>query len=371
MLKKFVLIAGEPNSFFNFRCELIKALIAKGFEIHLIAPTLTQYNSVNNSLKSLGANLHHVPMSRAGTSVFKDIQTLYCLFVVLRKIKPVYVMSYTIKPVIYGLLAARLAGVKNRIALITGLGYAFISASNLLNKLVVFLYTLALEKSHVVFFQNPDDQALFLKLGITKKIKTVLVNGSGVDTNYFARTPVPTGNLNFLMIARLLGDKGVREYVAAAKIIKKQHPNVQFNLAGWLDDNPKAIKQLELDEWITGGAVNYLGKLADVRPALMNCNVFVLPSYREGTPRTVLEAMSVGRAIITTDAPGCRETVTNGINGLLVEVKSTDSLIKAMIRFVTNPALSEVMGKESHKVAIEKYDVHKVNQQMLKAIGII
>lgn len=371
MVKKFVLIAGDPNSFLNFRGELIKALIAKGFELHLIAPSLAQLNSVNTKLKALGANLHHVPMSKAGTSLFQDIQYLYCLVAVIRKIKPDYVLSYTIKPVIYGLIAARLAGVKNRIALISGLGYAFISASNLLNKLVVFLYTLALKKSNVVFFQNPDDQALFLKLGITKNINTVLVNGSGVDANYFARTPVPTGSLNFLMIARLLGDKGVREYVAAAKIIKKQHPYVQFNLAGWLDDNPNAIKQLELDEWITNGAVDYLGKLADVRPALMNCTVFVLPSYREGTPRTVLEAMAIGRAIITTDAPGCRETVINGLNGLLVEVKSTDTLVDAMMRFVANPDLCEMMGKESHKIAIEKFDVHKVNQQMLKAMEII
>lgn len=370
MVKKFVLIAGDPNSFLNFRGELIKALIAKGFELHLIAPSLAQLNSINTKLKDLGANLHHAPMSKAGTSLFQDIQYLYCLVAVIKKIKPDYVLSYTIKPVIYGLIAARLAGVKNRIALISGLGYAFISASNLLNKLVVFLYTLALKKSYVVFFQNPDDQALFLKLGITKNINTVLVNGSGVDTNYFARTPPPTGSLNFLMIARLLGDKGVREYVAAAKIIKKQHPYVQFNLAGWLDDNPNAIKQLELDEWITDGAVNYFGKLADVRPALMNCNVFVLPSYREGTPRTVLEAMSIGRAIITTDAPGCRETVINGFNGYLVEVKSTNSLVDAMMHFVANPNLCEMMAKESHKIAIEKYDVHKVNQQMLKAMGI-
>lgn len=371
MVKKFVLIAGDPNSFLNFRGELIKALIAKGFEIHLIAPSLAQVNTINAKLKDLGANLHHVSMSKAGTSLFKDIQYLYCLFVVLRKINPEYVLSYTIKPVIYGLLAARLAGVKNRIALISGLGYAFISASNLLNKLVVFLYTLALKKSHVVFFQNPDDQALFLKLGITKNLDTLLVNGSGVDTNYFALTTAPTGNLNFLMIARLLGDKGVREYVAAAKIIREQYPNVHFNLAGWLDDNPNAIKQSELDEWIANGAINYLGKLADVRPALINCNVFVLPSYREGTPRTVLEAMSIGRAIITTDAPGCRETVINGLNGYIVEVKSIDDLILAMKQFVVSPDLCETMGKKSRKIAVEKFDVHKVNQQMLAVMGVI
>lgn len=370
MVKKFVLIAGDPNSFLNFRGELIKALIANGFEIHLIAPSLTQINTINTKLKDLGANLHHVPMSKAGTSLFNDIQTLYCLFVVLRKIKPGYVLSYTIKPVIYGLLAARLAGVKKRIALISGLGYAFISASNLLNNLVVFLYTLALKKSHVVFFQNPDDQALFLNLGITKNINTVFVNGSGVDTNHFALTPLPTGSLKFLMIARLLGDKGVREYVAAAKIVKKQYPEVMFNLAGWLDDNPNAIKQLELDEWIANGAVNYLGKLEDVRPALMNCNVFVLPSYREGTPRTVLEAMAIGRAIITTNAPGCKEAVINGLNGYLVEVKSSNSLADAMMHFVTNPNLCEMMAKESHKIAIEKYDVHKINYQMLNTMGI-
>ena len=370
MVKKFVIIAGEPNSFINFRGELIKALIAKGFELHLIAPSLTQLISVNTKLKALGANLHNVPMSKAGTSLFKDIQTLYYLFVVLRKIKPDYVLSYTIKPVIYGLIAARLGGVKKRIALVTGLGYAFISANNLLHQLVINLYKLALVKSHIVFFQNPDDQALFLNLGITQNLKTVLVNGSGVDVTYFAQSPPPNGGLNFLMVARLLGDKGVREYVTAAKSIKLLYPNVFFNLAGWIDENPNAIKQLELDEWISSGTIKYLGKLTDVRPAIMNCNVFVLPSYREGTPRTTLEAMSIGRAIITTNAPGCRETVINGLNGFLVEVKSSESLIEAMMQFVSNPALCEIMGNESHTIALEKYDVHKVNQQMFQAMGI-
>lgn len=195
------------------------------------------------------------------------------------------------------------------------------------------------------------------------------MNGSGVDVADYALAPLPQ-NPSFLLIARLLGDKGVREYAQAARKVKAQYPDSIFRLVGWIDDNPDAIGQLELDEWVSSGTVEFLGKLADVRPAIADCNVYVLPSYREGTPRTVLEAMAMGRPVITTDAPGCRETVTDGDNGFLVSVMAVDELAAAMVRFIESPELVASMGERSRLVAEQKYDVHRVNEFMLGEMGI-
>jgi len=173
-----------------------------------------------------------------------------------------------------------------------------------------------------------------------------------------------------LLIARLLGDKGVREYAEAARRIRRQHPQARFSLVGWIDDSPNAIAQHELDAWVAEGSLEFLGRLSDVRPAIAACSVYVLPSYREGTPRTVLEAMAMGRAIITTDTPGCRETVVDGDNGFLVPVKSVPALVKAMERFIAEPELAERMGRRSRQLAEAKYDVHQVNGRMLEEMGI-
>ena len=172
------------------------------------------------------------------------------------------------------------------------------------------------------------------------------------------------------MIGRLLGDKGVREFAEAARKIKALHPEVRFNVVGWIDSNPDAIAQSELDAWVADGTLEFLGKLDDVRPAIAACTVYVLPSYREGTPRTVLEAMAMGRPIITTDAPGCRETVIDGDNGFLVPVQSVDALVDAMLKFIEDPALAPRMGRRSRQIAEDKYDVHKVNAVMLREMGI-
>ena len=205
---------------------------------------------------------------------------------------------------------------------------------------------------------------------------TVVVNGSGVNVTDFNVLPFPLNaqnspKLSFLLIARLLGDKGVREYAEAAKLIKKQYPEVEFHLVGWIDENPAAIQQSELDMWIADLRLKYWGKLSDVRPAIAASSVYVLPSYREGTPRTVLEAMAMGRAIITTDAPGCRETVAQGENGFLVEVKSVTSLVNAMQEFIHKPELIEQMGQRSREIALHKYDVHQVNRHMMQEMGLI
>jgi len=270
-------------------------------------------------------------------------------------------------------MAASIAGVPQRYALITGLGYAFQGGDqrNLLRRLAQGLYALSLRGAKKVFFQNQDDLKLFQEIGILKpNAPSCVVNGSGVNMNHYAHTPIPKEAPSFLLVARLIGDKGIREYAASAKLVKAQHPEVRFVLVGWIDENPSAIKQTELDTWIAEGTIDYLGRLGDVRPAIAQCSVFVLPSYREGTPRSVLEAMSMGRAIITTDAPGCRETVRVEDNGLLVPIGSVDELAKAMLRFVENEELVLRMGQRSREIAEEKYDVHKVNQVMLNEMGI-
>src|SRR5690606_30161438 len=231
----------------------------------------------------------------------------------MRRLKPDFSLAYTIKPVIYGNVAAWLARVPARFALITGLGYAFQGEAgqrSWLKRIVQNLYGFALAKVTKVFFQNPDDEALFYDLGILdlSNPKTVVVNGSGIDVDSFTVAHFPE-TTQFLLIARLLGDKGIREYVAAANRVKQKYPEVCFGLVGWIDENPNAISEDELQRWIDSGAVHFYGRLSDVKPVIAQSSVYVLPSYREGTPRTVLEAMSMGRPIITTDAPGCRETV--------------------------------------------------------------
>jgi glycosyltransferase involved in cell wall biosynthesis len=374
---KFLIIAGLAESLIIFRRPLIVALQVKGVDVHVAAPGLPANSPVRLELQAMGLTVHQVPMLRTGTNPLADLRTAWALWRLMRKIAPGMVLSYTIKPVIYGTLAAWLAGVPQRFALITGLGYAFQGdwQRSRLQALVQRLYGLALARAQRVFFQNPDDLALFQERGILQPFTPVcVVNGSGVDLASFAVRPLPAASLagavRFLFIGRLLGDKGVREYVQAARLLKRLHPDVVCTLVGGLDINPSAIGRSELDGWVADGSIKFLGRLADVRPAIEACSVYVLPSYREGTPRTVLEAMAMGRAIVTTDAPGCRETVVHGDNGFLVPVQDAEALAQAMRRFIEQPALQQRMGTRSRQLAEDKYDVHKVNAVMLAGMGL-
>lgn len=369
---KILIISSTAYSLINFRGELIKSLQAKHLKVHVAIPKLDIDGESRKSLEGMGCIIHGIALVRAGMNPLSDVHTLLSILKLMINIRPQYVLAYTIKPVIYGMLAARLMRIKNRFALITGLGYAFQadSKSKVLQKFVQVMYKLALAGTGKVIFQNPDDQALFNKLGLIKKQANTVVNGSGVDLSYFSQQPLPQGALKFLMIARLLKDKGVQEYIQAAKLVKLDNPQVIFQLAGWLDQNPSAITQQELDRCVNSGVIEYLGKLSDVRLTLANSSVFVLPSYREGTPRSVLEAMAIGRPIITTDAPGCRETVENGVNGILIPIKDSESLASAMIMLINNSSMISSMAKESLRIVAEKYDVKKVNKQMLIAMGL-
>ncbi|AMN49099.1 glycosyltransferase family 4 protein [Psychrobacter sp. P2G3] len=371
---KFLIIASVANSLVGFRKPFIIALLDKGLEVHVAAPELLENQTITSELKALGAIPHSISMQRTGLNPAADTKTLFSIYSLMRNIKPDYMMGYTIKPVIYGTLAAWLARVPKRFSLITGLGFAFTGGEDNKRKRVRAvaqgLYRTALRHCQIVFFQNHDDEALFYELNIiSSQTHTCVVSGSGVDVDEFDVVPFDTQKpLRFLLIARLLGDKGVREYNQAAQQVKKLHPEVQFDLVGGLDANPTSITQAELDKWIESGTINFLGLLKDVRPAIQASSVYVLPSYREGTPRTVLEAMAMGRAVITTDAPGCRETVVDGDNGFLVPVKDADALAQAMLRFIEEPELIGKMGKRSRAIAEEKYDVHKVNAQMMSAM---
>ena len=377
---KFLMISSFLPSVLNFRGKLLEAISAHGYEIHIMAPEFASFPEEQQKLQALGYHLHEIPMQRTGTNPLADLKLLKHIYRQIRQIQPDYVLSYTIKPVIYGTLAASLAKVPHRFALITGLGYAFQNAESgqrsIFQKMVHGLYAQALKRSDKVFFQNPDDLKLFQDMHLLDANKpSVVVNGSGVNVQDFDVMPLPKDDAgvvkaSFLLIARLLGDKGVREYAEAARIIKAKHPEVEFHLVGWIDENPAAIAQAELDAWVAEKVVNYWGKLSDVRPAIAASSVYVLPSYREGTPRTVLEAMAMGRAIITTDAPGCRETVSHGVNGYLVGVKSVDDLVQSMQYFIEDPKLIEYMGQRSREIALNKYDVHQVNKHMMAEMDI-
>lgn len=366
---KIAVIGGYGPSLINFRGSMLKAMKEAGHEVYGIAPLDSP--NVPEQLAEMGIKFIEAPIKRKGMNPLKDFLSLLTLTRILWKLKPDTVLSYTIKPVIYGSIAARIAGVRNIYSMITGLGYAFGKTSGkrgLLFKLVKNMYRAGLCVNKGVMFQNPDDRDLFIQLGIISKDKAATVtNGSGVDMTHFAPAPLEKNNSVFLCISRLLKEKGVREFAEASLNLKK-HPQAQFRLVGPHDHGPDSISAELIEKWKSGG-VECPGPVEDVREELENCSVYVLPSYREGTPRSVLEAMSTGRPIVTTNAPGCRETVVNGVNGYMVPVKDVSALEKAM-ELYTQPDLAQSMGDASLEYAAKKYDVNKVNTTIMNAMGL-
>lgn len=373
---RFLLIGAYAQSLVNFRGPLLQALRNAGCEVHAAAAAIEEDPLVMAALRDMGVTAHSIPIVRAGLNPLADLKSLLALIRLMRRTRPAMVLGYTIKPVIWGSLAAWIAGVPRRYAMITGLGYAFSDDAGgkrgLVQGLARSLYRAALTRVHRVFFQNPDDLALFRSMAIiAPEQPATVVNGSGVDLTRFPPQPLTSAPLRFLMIARLLGDKGVREYAAAAAAVRRDYPDATFHLVGGLDSNPDAIGEPEVMRWVEAGDIVWHGSQADVRPFLADSHVFVLPTaYREGTPRTILEAMATGRPIITTDAPGCRETVIDGVNGYLIPTRSVDALVAAMQRFVSTPGLKEKMAERSLDVAREKYDANKVAVVMLDAMGV-
>jgi glycosyltransferase involved in cell wall biosynthesis len=371
MQRKVAFIASYPESLINFRLHLIKEFLARDFSVIAIAP---YDKNVIDKLAEIGVEYIPLSVERNGKNPFHDIVFLIRLIGILRKQKPYLTFSYTIKPVIYGTLAARLANVPQIFAMLTGTGYVF-SKMNLKSRCIGWvakaLLRFSLRFNKKLFFQNKDNLAEFSQEKLISSHQPVaIINGSGVDINIFKKVDLPE-KISFLMIARLLVDKGVREYVEAARAIKKRYPQVTFKLVGWRDTNPHSISENELREWINSGVIDYLGKLADVRGAIAESSVYVLPSYGEGTPRTVLEAMAMGRPIITTDVPGCRETVIDGKNGFLVPPQNVTVLSEKMAYFLDFPQQIQLMGEASRLMVVDKYDVNKVNQRILMEMQIL
>lgn len=369
--RKVLLLGSYAPSLINFRGPLIAAMADRGHEVFAAAPDID--SDVAAKLVSLGATPLPVVLGRTSLNPVATWRSGRQLREIVKRIAPDVMIAYTIKPVVLGAIAARAAKVPCFAAMITGLGYAFLGGldpKRLAIRLVAMLmYRRALAASQLVIFQNEDDRRDFGRLRLLPAAKpTLVVNGSGVDLDHFTPEPVPAQPC-FLMIARYLRDKGILEYGAAAARLKSEFPDVRVRLAGWLDEAPDSIGQARLDSIVAGG-VEDLGRLADVRPAIAQAGIYVLPSYREGTPRTVLEAMAMGRAVITTDAPGCRGTVVHGENGFLVPVADSDALYEAMRRFVEAPALARAMGEESLRIVREKFDVDKVNSAILEATGL-
>jgi glycosyltransferase involved in cell wall biosynthesis len=370
-VKRIAVVGSYAPSLINFRGSLIAAMTAAGHEVLAIAPDIDPRTA--EAVRAIGARPVSLKLSNASLNPLALLASYRELRRLLRQSRPDLVLSYTIKPVIVGALAGRAERVPRIVSLITGLGYAFTdgpgSKRRLVRRIASFLYRRALARSDMVLFQNPDDQALFQALGLLRAgHPTAIVNGSGVDIDFFAAAPaVPKPA--FLMVARLLGDKGIREFAAAAKRVRAEHPEVPIALAGYLDASPDSLTRAELDELIASG-VRFHGKLDDVRPAMADCSVYVLPSYREGTPRSVLEAMAVGRAIITTDAPGCRETVVPGVNGLLVPPRDADALYSAMKTFIEDPGMAVAMGAQSRRIVEQRYDARRVSAEVMRHAGL-
>jgi len=368
---KIMVFEGHTDSLLKLRGSLLSAFVKEGNQVIACAPE--NNTRIVKSLTKLGVIFQDIPIKRTGMNPINDIRTLFLLYRLFQKEHPDILLACNIKPVIYGSLAARFAGVNKCYSMITGLGFAFkrnTFKGKLINFLVCQLYRLSLKRNKAIFFQNLDDRRLFheLKL-IGKNTNAVLVNGSGVDLDFYAVAPAVKEPIVFLLIARLIKEKGIEEYVEAARQIRKRYSEVSFHLVGWFDSNPSVFKKSKVREWQNEGIVEYLGVADDVRPFIAACSVYVLPSnYREGTSRTILEAMSMGRPIITTDAPGCRETVKDGENGFLVPVKDVNALVQAMERFILEPELISKMGKRSREIAELKYCVHKVNAVIMQAM---
>ncbi len=370
-MKQRILLSGSfAPSLITFRGHLICDMVAAGHEVHVCAPNIEK--ELSEQLIEMSATPHSVPLQRTGLNIKADLQYLRSLRQLIRRIKPDLVLNYTIKPNIWGGRAAHAEGVSS-VSMVTGLGYSFIEGKGLM-RLVVgrlsrHLYRRSTSVNSHVVFQNPSDRDDFIRAGcLTDSSKACIVNGSGVDLEAFAPVALPEKPV-FLLIARLLISKGVREYAEAAIKVMGTRDDCRFLLAGGLDEGLDGIGQEELDSWVESG-IEFLGWLDDVRPALKQCSVYVLPSYREGTPRTVLEAMSMGRPVIVSDAPGCRDTVKDGETGVLVKVRDAASLAMAMSRLADNWQMRDEMGRNGRYYCEAKYGVHEVNQALMDFIGL-
>lgn len=375
LVVKVLIVLNSAWNLLNFRSGLIKALIEEGHEVVLAAP---KDEHVPN-LEALGASFVNLQMRAHGTNPFSDIKLLWQMICLLTTVKPAVLLAYTAKPNIYGGLAGRILSIPvvNNIA---GLGSGFIKGGWVAS-ILAKLYRLALARSFCVFFQNPDDRLEFIERGLVRAEITKLVPGSGINLNHFQVAPLPCLRENllpyedrdfvFLLVARILKDKGVLEYVEAARQLKPLYPRARFALLGSRDlENPNAVSDQLFNSWRLEGVLSYWGTSRDVRVELALADCVVLPSYREGTPRSLLEAAAMGRPLIATDVPGCREVVHSGQNGLLCDPRDSKSLATQMERILNmTPEKLHRFAQASRVLVYEQFDENLVIEAYLRVLG--
>jgi len=369
-LRPIVIASSLAFSLINFRGQLIASLISSGRRVIACAPDRDE--KAIAGLKAMGAEFRLIPMARTGLNPFEDLRSLIAYWRLFRAVRPELVLAYTQKPIIYAGLALRLLRGVRFYPMVTGLGYVFTEANRRfwLQRLLSWLYRAATRRAARLIVFNSDDGAELLRRRIVRDPAMIVhVPGSGIDLERFAEAPLPPSPPVFLVVARLLIDKGLREYAAAARIVRETFPLARFQLLGPPDANPAAIPFAEVRAWHQEGIIEYLGETRDVRPWLAGCTVYVLPSYREGLPRTVLEGMATARAIVTTDVPGCRDTVIDGDNGYLVPPQDPEALAAALIRFCANPELARRMGQRSRAMA-QHFSVDRVNHLLLETLAL-
>lgn len=366
---RIVIAANAAWNLVNFRSNLIAALQSKGYEVVGAAPP---DQVAERALEALGCRFQSLSIDSKGASPLRDLQTYLAFSRLLRREQPIAFLGYTVKPNVYGSMAAsrlHIAAINN----ISGLGTAFIKRS-WLTPLVKLLYKGGLRHSRVVFFQNTDDRDLFLKEKLVTLEQARLLPGSGVDIAFFAPrhgSASPAGGATtFLLIARLVRDKGVVEFLEAARRLKPSHPQVRFQILGFLDvENRTAISRETVEEWVSEGTIEYLGSAADVRPVIAAADVVVLPSYREGTSRVLLEAAAMGKPLVATNVPGCREVIDHGVNGLLCRVMDVGHLAEQMARMAAmTPEGRAAMGAAGRAKVVRQFDESIVIGHYLQAV---
>ena len=369
--KKIILLSGSGDTVAWFRLDFLNEFLLRSYKVYVLAPDIR--DDLKPELINMGIEFIQIKLERKGFNVLNLISSVFELASLFKEIQPNIIFSYTHKAILSGSLAAKISGFSNTFSMVTGTGHIFDNQTKK-EKVIKFIGSLALRIAlrfnKLVFFQNPDDQALFLKNNIVLSQKTKLVNGSGVNLDKFSVSPLPSEPV-FLCMARLIKSKGLEEFAQAAKRVKKLYPEARFILYGYPDDHPDSIDENEIiSNWLNDFGVEYFGYAENPIDAIKECSVFVLLSYKEGTPRVVLEAMAMGRPIITTDAPGCRETVKNGVNGFLVPRFDDLEAANAMTKLLS-AELRKEMGKESRKFCESKFNVLDVNNKLLSDMGVI
>ncbi|OTG63838.1 glycosyltransferase family 4 protein [Acinetobacter silvestris] len=374
--KKIALIGTTGASFYGFRADLIKRLNAQGHQVFAFTSEYT--DQCLEKIKELGAEPVTYKLSRGGLNPFADIASFLQLKGLLKKLKPDIVFSYFAKPVIYGSMAAKAARVPLVIGMLEGLGYTFTeqpegqsNKTKLVKSVQVMLYKLAFPCLDQIIFLNADDQRDLMEVYGLKVSKIHILGGIGLNLEQYPFSVAKCIPVKFLFIGRLLKEKGIFELIEAIRLVKKKYPDAHFTILGAIDpQNMGALKQETLDQLIAENLFEYPGYVANVQDWIAETSVFILPSYREGVPRSAQEAMAIGRPVITTDVPGCRETVVDGVNGFLVLKWNTQALADKICYFIEHPEQINVMGLESYKIAIEHFDVNKANKKLFEIMGL-